>query len=67
MHTELLNKDGVSFWKTWKKLNHSRDTVATRINGVTDPKGIAETFATYFESVYSNNDTPEHISLLSRK
>ena len=44
-------------------MNNSRDSTATRINGMTDAKGIADTFATYFESVYSNHDTAEHEAL----
>ena len=66
MQDELLNKDGVSFWRSWKKMNNSRESTPTSINGVTDSKGIANTFANYFESVYSNNDTPEHTALKNR-
>ena len=33
---------------------------------MTDAKGIAETFASYFESVYSNLETAEH-DLLKQK
>ena len=60
LQQDLLKKDGVSFWKSWKKISHGRDSTATRINGATDSKEIAETFASYFESVYGNHDTPEH-------
>ena len=63
MHADLINKDGISFWKLWKTINEPRDSTATRINGFTDSKDIAETFADYFEFVYSNHDTPEHIAL----
>ena len=66
MHDDLVNKNGYSFWKSWKKLNKSGDGSATRINGKTEAKDIADTFATYFESVYGNNETPEHINLKTK-
>ena len=37
--------------------------MASRINGETEEDGIAETFASYFESVYSGDTAPEHIIL----
>ena len=63
LHNDLLSKDGYSFWKTWKNMNSTSDSVTTRVNGETDPKGIAETFANYFESVYGDHDTDEHEEL----
>ena len=66
MHDNLIGKNGNAFWKEWKKLNNPRDSTATRINGMTDAKGIADTFATYFESVYGNHDTPEHEKLKNK-
>ena len=63
MFCDLANKDGVAFWKSWNRLNKSGDPLIARVNGETDPKRIAETFADYFESVYGNNDTPEHRNL----
>ena len=63
MYSNLVNKDGVSFWKSWKDINSSHDNATTRINGATNAKDIADTFATYFESVYRNHDTAEHIAL----
>ena len=66
MYSNLVNKDGVSFWKSWKDINSSHDNATTRINGATNAKDIADTFATYFESVYGNHDTAEHIALKSK-
>ena len=63
LHENLIGKNGTSFWSSWKKMNNSQDSTATRVNGMTDAKGIAETFATYFESVYADHDTPEHDGL----
>ena len=63
LQNDLLNKDGISLWKSWKKLNNSKDSASTRIDGKTDAKDIADSFATFFESVYGNNDTPVHEAL----
>ena len=63
MHKDLLDKNGVSFWKKWNSLNRSGESLAPRINGETDAKGIANSFASHFEAVYGNNDTAEHRSL----
>ena len=60
MYQNLLQRNGVSFWKAWKDCNKTGDSIATRINGKTDEKSIADTFCSYFESVYSGSDTPEH-------
>ena len=68
LHQDLLNKDGVSFWKKWNALNQTGESLAPRIriNGETEAKGIANAFATHFESVYGNNDTHEHISMKNK-
>ena len=63
MHHDLVNKNGVSFWKKWNSLNRSGDSLPSRINGETDAKGIANTFASHFESVYGDNDTHIHRSM----
>ena len=63
MKDDLLNKDSVAFWKSWKKMNGSRESTATRISGKTEAKDIADTFASYFESVYGDHETPEHEAL----
>ena len=66
MHNDLLNKDGISFWKKWNALNRTGESLAPRINGETEAKGIANAFAAHFESVYGNNDTHEHISMKTK-
>ena len=63
MKDDLLNKDSFAFWKSWKKMNGSRESTATRISGKTEAKDIADTFASYFESVYGDHETPEHEAL----
>ena len=63
LYLNLLEKDGVSFWKTWNGLNKVGCSVSSRINGKTEKNDIAEEFADYFESVYDNHDTDKHKSL----
>ena len=63
MCSDLLNRDANSFWKSWNAMNRVGDSLASRIAGETNEKGIAYVFSSYFESVYGGHDTPEHISL----
>ena len=59
----LLNKNGDAFWKTWNAINKVGSQMASRINGHTEEKLIADEFANYFESVYQGHDSPEHIAM----
>ena len=60
IYSDLLNRDSTSFWKSWNSLNKVGNSHVSRIAGETDEKNIANVFASYFESVYSGHDTPEH-------
>ena len=66
LHSDLLEKNGVSFWKSWNNINKTGNSLSTRVNGETEGPAIANTFATYFESIYSNHDTHEHEQLKHR-
>ena len=59
LYTNLLDKNGISFWENWNSITKVGNSVSSRINGNTEKKGIAEAFATYFESVYDNHDTSQ--------
>lgn len=63
LHDNLTNKNGLEFWRAWNSLNKVGNTAASRINGETDDKKIANEFADYFESVYSGSDSPIHTAL----
>ena len=63
LHSDLLEKQGISFWKTWNKINQTGNSLSTRVDGETEGPAIANSFATYFESVYSGHDTFEHEQL----
>ena len=65
LYTNLLDKNGISFWENWNSITKVGNSVSSRINGETEKKGIAEAFATYFESVYDNHDTSQHNDLKS--
>ena len=63
LYMNLLSKDGVSFWKTWRSVNSSGVSLPSRIDGMTDDDGIASAFANYFESVYGGSTTDKHTAL----
>ena len=66
LYSNLLDKDGVAFWKGWNAINCCGSSVASRINGETDDARIADSFAEYFRTVYGNNDTPQHRALAEK-
>ena len=63
MYEDLIGKNGDSFWKKWNSINRIGNTVSSRINGETDDQGIANEFATYFQSVYSGADSSVYTNL----
>ena len=63
MYTDLLNRDHISFWKSWNSLNRVSNSLVSQIGGETHEKGVAEVFATYFEFVYGGSDSPKHEDL----
>ena len=63
MYTDLLNRDSNAFWKKWNSINRVGNNLASRISGETEESGIADVFSSYFKSVYSGNDTVEHLAL----
>ena len=63
LHNDLLEKNGISFWNSWNAINKVGNQLSSRINGHTDEKSIANEFAGFFESIYSDHDTPEHTAL----
>ena len=46
-------------------MNQVGDPLVTRIEGETDTASVADVFSRYFESVYSGNDTREHLTMKS--
>ena len=62
---DLIDSNNNSFWTKWNRMNRVGNSIATRINGETDEKGIADVFADYFESVYGDNDTEAHKKMKS--
>ena len=60
LHLNLVNKNGIKFWKQWNALNRIGNNVSSRINGETDENKMADEFASYFESVYGSADGPTY-------
>ena len=63
LHIDLVTKNSVSFWRTWRSVNGSHSSIATRIDGETDEKNIAEAFGKHFASVYNSSDSAVHQAL----
>ena len=63
MYQDLVNHDSNSFWKTWNGINRVGNSIVSRIEGETDDGRIADVFANYFESVFSDHDSNEHTLL----
>ena len=62
----LMNKDSVAFWRSWKSLNNARDPLSARVDGLTDDSGISNHFATVFSDIFNKNDSHAHESLKSQ-
>ena len=64
IHNDLVNNDGVKFWKAWQGLHGKQDDGSTRINGKTENADIANEFAASFKKIYdeANSDQAKLIS-----
>ena len=66
LHTELLQNDTTSFWKSWRHLyNKNKGEFSPVIDGVSSKNGIAETFKACFSKNSSPNN-PEKVASLNR-
>jgi exonuclease III len=57
LHEQLLSKDCVSFWHTWKKKVNNKCVIADMVAGCRDSSGIANVFACNFEHACQPNST----------
>ena len=55
LYEHFANKDTPSFWKSWSKKMNCNINKDVYINGVNDNLKVANEFATYFETVYSDS------------
>ena len=64
LHDALMLKNGPAFWKCWRsKFNiHSRGI--DQVDGRCDKTGIAENFASYFNTIYSCNNATQAAKLM---
>ena len=63
LHEQLLEKDSVSFWKTWKNKVNKRKAVASCIDGCFSAPDIANKFATSFQKACLPNDSDRNDKL----
>ena len=66
LHNNLIGKDPIKFWKSWKSIHGSGRDNAIRIDGFVKDDDIANRFADSFRSVYQSND-PTRVSELSNQ
>ena len=61
--SNLLNKDGNSFWKSWNQMNGGQEPPSSMIDGSMNFGDIANCFSKTYSSVYTNsasNNTLKH-------
>ena len=63
LYSDLLDRDHNQFWRTFRNCSKVSDSLVTRIDGETNPNGVAQAFKTHFENVYSGGDSPAHNKL----
>ena len=66
VNINLQTRNQTKFWKSWSRLNNSKDSYATRIKGFINDSEIADCFADYFEKVYCDVDTDADTRLKCR-
>lgn len=55
LHDALQNKRGPSFWKCWNSKFENKKNMINTVDGITDPKIIADHFVSHFSKACSNN------------
>ena len=65
LFSNLIEKDTVSFWRTWKSLSQSKDPLPPQIDGLSGNSCIADQFSKVFSDIYEKNDAVVHGSLRS--
>ena len=66
LHEDLVGKDTISFWKSWKSIHGSNRNDAIRIDGFIKDNDVADCFAKSFQAVYQSND-PTRVSSIRSK
>ena len=63
LYSNLVDKDTVKFWRTWKSLSQSNEHLPPQIDGLSGDAHIASRFSDVFLEIYKKNDTSSHNSL----
>ena len=66
IHSDLINNNPNSFWKSWQKLHGKKDDCQTRINGRVNDTDIANEFAASFKKIYDNANS-DRAEILSQR
>ena len=64
--SNLVAKDSVAFWRSWKSMSNEKDPLSARIDGLTEDASISDHFANVFSDIYSKNDANAHGSLKTK-
>jgi len=62
LYDNLIEKDMLSFWKTWNSKLGSKPIYATQINGLSSDLSIADIFADKFASISQSNPSSRFIN-----
>ena len=63
LSNSLLNKNFVSFWKGWKRASQIKCPLVNRIEDSVTESEITETFKTFFQQIYGDNESEAHHKL----
>ena len=63
LYSNLVDKDTVKFWRTWKFLSQSNEPLPPQIDGLSGDAHIASRFLDVFSEIYKKKDTSSHNSL----
>ena len=63
LNGKLLDKNFTRFWKDWKQISQVKCPIVNRIDDAVGETEIAETFKSYFQQIYGDNDSEAHNKL----
>ena len=63
LYANLIDKNTVSFCRSWKSLSQSNEPLPPQINGLSGDVHIANRFSDGFSDIYRKNDVTSHNSL----
>ena len=63
LYSSLVDKDSARFWRLWKSISQSKETLPPQIDGYANNHDISNRFRDVFSEVYRSNDviSPDHL------